>query len=264
MSELRVDNIVSQDGSTAPTYTYGINVAAGKTITNDGHFVVNGDTTLAGTVQVTNTGVTTISGTLDVTNTGVSTFSGGLRVGGAATITGSLDVVGGGTLNTSGIITASLIDVTSEIQYANLAVLTGNVGLGTTSGYGGRLNVNDSIIMSTGIQTTYDTKIQAVSNDGGGISFEDLDGGQQYFSITKDTTYLFAVNDTSANEKFVVTGTGSSVGVNTDMPTAHIDVIGGDARVGRNENEGIVLTSNNGSQFRIKVDNSGNLSTTAL
>ena len=272
MSELRVDNIVSQDGTTAPTYTQGVTVAAGKTLTNNGDFTVAGDTTLSGNttisgiVSLTNTGVTTISGTLDVTNTGISTFSGGLRVGGAATITGSLDVLGGGTFNTTGIITASLIDVTSDIQYVNLSVITGNVGIGTTFGYGGRLNVNDDIVLSSGISTTSDMAIRAYTSNGGMISFEDIDGDKSYFSITKDEDTLFSVNDTAFNSKVVV-GAAGSIGIGTTAPDTallQVDVVGGDVRVGRSESEGLILTSNNGSQFRVKVDNSGNLSTTAL
>jgi len=266
MSELRVDNIVSQDGTAAPTYTQGVIVAAGRTLTNNGDFTVAGNTTLAGIVSITNAGVTTVAGTLDVTSTGISTFTGNVWVGGAGTITGSLDVLGGGTLNTAGIITASLIDVTSEIQYANLAVLTGNVGLGTTSGYGGRLNVNDDIVLSSGVSTTSDMAIRAYSTGSGMLSFEDIDANQQYFSIDKDFTTLFAVNDASYDSKVIV-GAAGSIGIGTDAPTTgalQVDVHGGDVRVGRSESEGLILTSNNGSQFRVKVDNSGNLSTTAL
>jgi len=215
MSELRVDNIVSQDGTAAPTYTQGVIVAAGRTLTNNGDFTVAGNTTLAGIVSITNAGVTTVAGTLDVTSTGISTFTGNVWVGGAGTITGSLDILGGGTLNTAGIITASLIDVTSEIQYANLAVLSGNVGFGTTSGYGGRLNVNDDIVLSSGVSTTSDMAIRAYSTGSGMLSFEDIDANQQYFSINKDFTTLFAVNDASYDSKVIV-GAAGSIGIGTD------------------------------------------------
>ena len=43
MSELRVDNIVSQDGTSAPVYTQGIVVGAGKTLTAQGGDIKLGD-----------------------------------------------------------------------------------------------------------------------------------------------------------------------------------------------------------------------------
>ena len=42
MSELRVDNIVSQDGSAAPIYSKGLNIGAGQTLTNAGDYTVSG------------------------------------------------------------------------------------------------------------------------------------------------------------------------------------------------------------------------------
>lgn len=325
MSELRVDNIVSQDGSAAPVYSKGIIIGAGQSITDQGDFIVEGSSTLQGSVNITNTGITTVAGTLDVTSTGISTFTGSIWVGGAGTVTGSLDVLGGGTLNTAGIITASFIDVTTEIQYANLAVLTGNVGVGTTSLLGARLNVNDDILISAG-STLTDMALRAYTQDGGAISFEELDGSSQYFSVSKDDTFLFAVNDDSFNSQFVVSiggstgigltnptsklhvigdglfttnlvvgiattvvgsvgvgttnplgrlqvgvaGTnvfvienGGDVGIGTTNPTSKLHVIG-DAKVGVDTSQGIILTSPNSTQYRLIVDDSGNLSTTAV
>ena len=43
MSELRVDNIVSQDGSAAPIYSKGLNIGAGQTLTNAGDYSVSGN-----------------------------------------------------------------------------------------------------------------------------------------------------------------------------------------------------------------------------
>ena len=44
MSELRVDNIVSADGTAAPIYSKGLNIAAGQILTTNGDFVVGGAT----------------------------------------------------------------------------------------------------------------------------------------------------------------------------------------------------------------------------
>ena len=53
MSELRVDNIVSQDGTAAPVYTKGVRVAAGQTMTVEGDLSVTGTTTIDGEVSFT-------------------------------------------------------------------------------------------------------------------------------------------------------------------------------------------------------------------
>lgn len=328
MSELRVDNIVSQDGTAAPVYSKGILIGVGQTITDQGDFVVEGSTTLEGSLNVTNTGVATVAGRLNVTTSGISSFAGNVTIGGATTVTGRLDVLGGGALNTAGVITASLIDVTSEIQYANLAILTGNAGIGTTSGLGGRLNVNDDIVMSTGIGSVFDMAIRTYALDGGSISFEQVDGSSQFFSVSKDqTSILFAVNDATFNPQFVV-GAGGSIGIGTTNPLEKLHVVpssdsiaglfsgtttndmvritqggtgnalliedetnpdstpfivtgigsvgigttnplsklqvDGDARIGLNTSQGVILTSPNGTLYRLSVDNSGILTTTSV
>jgi len=62
----------------------------------------------------------------------------------------------------------------------------------------------------------------------------------------------------------VIVGTGYSVGIGTTVPTSKVTVIDGDVAVGVNTSYGIVLTSPNGSRYRLIVDNSGNLSTTSV
>jgi len=61
----------------------------------------------------------------------------------------------------------------------------------------------------------------------------------------------------------VVVGTGYSVGIGTTTPLSTVQVVG-DVRVGLNTGEGLVLTSPNGTSYRLVVDDSGVLSTTAL
>jgi len=68
MSELRVDNIVSQDGSAAPNYSKGIRVAAGQTMTVEGDYSANGTSTFGGTA--TFNGPVNIG---DINSTGVVT-----------------------------------------------------------------------------------------------------------------------------------------------------------------------------------------------
>ena len=68
MSELRVDNIVSQDGSAAPNYSKGIRVAAGQTMTVEGDYSASGTSTFGGTA--TFNGPVNIG---DINSTGVVT-----------------------------------------------------------------------------------------------------------------------------------------------------------------------------------------------
>ena len=140
MSELRVDNIVSQDGTAAPIYSKGLNIGAGVTLTNNGDFVVGGATSIAGAITASNTGtvslaggvtvagVTTISNTLNVT--GSQTVGGSLSVSGNQTVTGRLDVTGGGTLNTTGIITCGTLNVSGATSFGDITGTISNLVVG--------------------------------------------------------------------------------------------------------------------------------------
>lgn len=70
---------------------------------------------------------------------------------------------------------------------------------------------------------------------------------------------LFAGDTLIENEKVRVTETG--VGIGTTNPTSVLTVRGGDISVGVNTSHGVILTSPNGTQYRLIVDDSGNLST---
>ena len=52
-----------------------------------------------------------------------------------------------------------------------------------------------------------------------------------------------------------------SVGIGTTNPTSKLDVIDGDIRVGINTSQGVILTSPNGTKFRLFVSDTGTLST---
>ena len=140
MSELRVDNIVSQSGSAAPIYSKGLNIGAGQTLTNNGDFVVGGATSIAGAITASSTsdislaggatiaGVTTISNTLNVT--GSQTVGGSLSVSGNQTVTGRLDVSGGGTLNTTGILTCGTLNVSGSTSFGDITGTISNLVVG--------------------------------------------------------------------------------------------------------------------------------------
>ena len=128
MSELRVDNIVSQDGTAAPVYTQGLNIPSGQTLTNNGNFVVGGATSIAGSVTSSSTGTVTLAG--GVTIAGVTTVSNTLNVTGAANVTGALNVTGGGNFNTTGIITAGTLNVSGSTSFGEISGTITNLVVG--------------------------------------------------------------------------------------------------------------------------------------
>ena len=55
-----------------------------------------------------------------------------------------------------------------------------------------------------------------------------------------------------------------NIGINSSSPTAKLDVVGGDLYVGYGQTTGVVLTSPNGTKYRLVVANDGTLSTSAV
>ena len=62
----------------------------------------------------------------------------------------------------------------------------------------------------------------------------------------------------------VTTTAAGNVGIGSTIPASRLTVRGGDISVGISTAHGVILTSPNGTQYRLIVDNSGNLSTTAV
>ena len=167
MSELRVNNIVSADGSAAPVYSKGMIVGAGQTLTNNGNFVVGGATSIAGNTQIS----------------GITTFSQGANITGDITVTGGLNVTGSGNFNTTGIITAGSLNVTGTTTFNDITgnvtdlTVTGNLTVqGTTTTIDTvNLVVEDKNI---GIGTT--TAASNTTADGGGLTlFGGTDGDKK-------------------------------------------------------------------------------------
>jgi hypothetical protein len=74
---------------------------------------------------------------------------------------------------------------------------------------------------------------------------------------TQDTGPIkFAVNFSE-----IVRVVDGGVGIGTTNPTTILDVQDGDIRVGKNNSNGVILTSPNGTKYRLIVDNAGALST---
>jgi hypothetical protein len=73
---------------------------------------------------------------------------------------------------------------------------------------------------------------------------------------------LYFLGSTGTN-LLTVTESGE-VGIGTTNPTSKLTVHGGDISVGVNTDHGVVLTSPNGTSYRLIVDDSGNLSTVSV
>ena len=144
MSELRVDNIVSQDGSAAPIYSKGLNIGVGQTLTNAGDYTVSGTTTLSNTVV-----------------SGVATFSQGAAITGDITATGTLSVTGGGNFNNpSGIITTGTLNVSGSTTFGDITGTIATLNVTNNATIGGNLTVNgDQTILNT---TTLDVEDRTV------------------------------------------------------------------------------------------------------
>ena len=120
---------------------------------------------------------------------------------------------------------------------------TGNVAIGT--------NVVSS--GSTSLWVEGDTRITGILSVGQGTIV--LDGNT---NIITTPTLNIGIGGT------IVTTTGiGSVGIGTINPQAKLDVVG-DIKVGINTSQGLILTSPNGTQFRLSIDNSGNIISTPV
>jgi hypothetical protein len=146
MSELRVDNIVSQDGSAAPLYTKGLNIGVGQTLTNNGDYVVGGATSIAGAITASSTGTVALAG--GVTVAGVTTVSNTLNVTGATNVTGALNVSGGGNFNTTGIITAGTLNVSGSTSFGDITGTIQNLTV-----YPGGANISGVTTASSFVQS---------------------------------------------------------------------------------------------------------------
>jgi hypothetical protein len=137
-------------------------------------------------------------------------------------------------------------------------------------------NINPGINSTTTIDLEpYTPGITTSSPTRGSLLFagaldQSLNGGQ-LVTVVNDNTSLFTVNRFAGLSTTNVTGTRSvetvvqvtstgRVGIGTTLPSTRVDVRG-DVRVGINTSQGLILTSPNGTTFRLIVDNSGNLST---
>jgi hypothetical protein len=143
----------------------------------------------------------------------------------------------------------------------------GEVGIGTTNPQQ-KLHVVGNVLVAAGSSTDQYITLKPYELSNGTLSWEGSAG--QLFSITNSlsTGSIFSVNDISgipsidvdAGGAVTLGAYGGNIGVGTTNPTSKLHVVG-DARVGINTSQGIILTSPNGTKYRLIVSDDGTVST---
>ena len=99
------------------------------------------------------------------------------------------------------------------------------------------------------------------------IGSGNYDSSEFYFDSPNTTTNAHLAvgvrTDANPSKYWLIGDENFNIGINSTAPTAKLDVLG-DVRVGDSNSQGVILTSPNGTQYRLVVDNSGNLSTSAV
>ena len=135
---------------------------------------------------------------------------------------------------------------------------TGNIGIGTTNP-GAQLEINNP-----GGSAAATFRLQG--GLGGQIQFRNnsFPTGTISSNATGDMTFFTGTGSSgSTSSKITIVGSSGNVGIGTTGPASKLEVDGGDIEVDDSAS-GLILRAPNGTRYRVKVDNSGNLTTTTV
>ena len=188
MSELRVDNIVSADGSEAPVYSKGVKVSAGQTLTNQGDFTTSGTATISGPVTFAAgaeiTGVTTFKSDLNnVRIAGVTTFADGAIVSGLTTFSSGVSGINvvGPTTFTQGATVTGVVTFSSGVDITSATLRqSGGLTVGGATTITGTLGVGEGITAGSG---TFTNNVSV----GGTLTYSDVENVDSVGLITART-----------------------------------------------------------------------------
>ena len=168
---------------------------------------------------------------------------------------GSTSVTGTAKLQVTGDVSATnILPTTDNTGVVGNTAFTWSNGQFTDLTVNGTLNVRaaidlaDSDILRFGSSDDVQLFYNGTTND---LNIE-LESAANQIAITDNGTYN------------VVIKKNGSVGIGSTIPTSKLDVVGGDIRVGVNTSHGVILTSPNGTKFRLFVSNTGVLSTVSI
>jgi hypothetical protein len=192
--------------------------------------------------------------------------------------------------------TASTTGTASQrLQVTGGAYVSGSVGIGTTNPLA-KLHVSTGTLPSslgslptgtriisdvdsgsnyltfrnTSNNTTYSGLLFQDDNIGGYVvqrsaGDSNIDFDSLLYGAVQD--HVFKTNNlgiSGAGTEVVRIKQSGSVGIGTTNPTSKLHVVGGDIRVGIDTSQGIILTSQNGTKYRLIVSNAGVLSTVSV
>jgi hypothetical protein len=217
MSELRVDNIVSQDGTAAPVYSQGVIVGSGKTFTVRGNVDFQSGANVSGAVTFS-----TLSIASGYSVTGVVTatsFSGNLTgnvtgnvTGNATGLSGSPNITVGNVVGTAATFTNLTVNGTQTIiNTTNLEITDPLVGIGSG-------NTTDAQANGDGIQiygatpktfTYNDTKKAFEANIPIAPNESRFITGAEKTVLVSGNTASLTYNSSSANVAICTNATGN-------------------------------------------------------
>ena len=212
MSELRVDNIVSQDGTAAPVYTQGLIVGSGKTFTVRGNADFQSGANVSGVVTFSSVNITTgfnvtgvvtatsfsgsatgLTGSPNITVTNVSARD--VQVGGALTVTGNLTVNG-----TQTIINTTNVEITDPL----VGIGSGNTTDAQANGDGIQIyGATPKTFTYNDTKKSFEANIPIAPNESRFIT-----GAEKTVLISGNTASL-TYNSSSANVAICTNATGN-------------------------------------------------------
>lgn len=168
---------------------------------------------------------------------------------------GSTSVTGTAKLQVTGDVSATnILPTTDNTGVVGNTAFTWSNGQFTDLTVNGTLNVRaaidlaDSDILRFGTSDDVQLFYNGTTND---LNIE-LEAAANQIAITDNGVYRTVIKK------------DGSVGIGSTVPTSKLDVVGGDIRVGVNTSHGVILTSPNGTKFRLFVSNTGVLSTVSI